>query len=274
MRINDLDLENWKQYDDEIVTDSLWIIDKRDNSGAHAGNYHGNFVPQIPRQLIQRYTQRGEIVLDPFLGSGTTLIEARRLERKVIGIEINNEVLETYLSTAMGEPCVCRVHEGASSGVYPPCCTQALLGNSANVDLGPYLAAFGAQSCQLVVMHPPYHDIIRFSDIPGDISTLESVEGFLQAFGDVVENTCRYLDKGRYLAVVIGDKYAKSEWVPLGFQCMNEVLNRGFSLKSICVKNYGETKGKQNQQGIWRYRALKGGFYVFKHEYILLFTKR
>lgn len=77
-RINDLDLRNWKQYTD-IFTDSLWIIDERDKSGPHRGDYHGNFVPQIPNQLIRRFTKRGEVVLDTFLGSGTTLIECKRL---------------------------------------------------------------------------------------------------------------------------------------------------------------------------------------------------
>ena len=79
MKINDLDLKEWKSID--VNTDSLWIIDKRDNSGIHNANYHGNFVPQIPRELMQRFTKKGDFVLDTFLGGGTTLIETQRLER-------------------------------------------------------------------------------------------------------------------------------------------------------------------------------------------------
>lgn len=90
MKINDLDLKDWKNID--INTDSLWIFDKRDNSGVHNANYHGNFVPQIPRELMQRFTQKGDFVLDPFLGGGTTLIETQRLERNGIGIELQEEV--------------------------------------------------------------------------------------------------------------------------------------------------------------------------------------
>ncbi len=54
---------------------------------------------------------------------------------------------------------------------------------------------------------------------------------------------------------------------------MNEVLKSGFSLKSIVVKNFEETSGKRNQKELWRYRALAGGFFVFKHEYIFIFQK-
>ena len=50
-RYNDLDPKYWKEYTD-INTDSLWIIDKRDNSGVHSPDYHGNFVPQILVSLL------------------------------------------------------------------------------------------------------------------------------------------------------------------------------------------------------------------------------
>ena len=82
-KINDINLLRWKEYD-EIITDSLWIFDKRDTSGAHLGWYWGNFIPQIPNQMMLRYTKKGDWVLDPFVGSGTTLIECRRLGRKSI----------------------------------------------------------------------------------------------------------------------------------------------------------------------------------------------
>ena len=82
------------------------------------------------------------------------------------------------------------------------------------------------------------------------------------------------LDAGRYCVVVIGDKYARGEWVPLGFYCLSEMLKRGYLLKSIVVKNFDETRAKRAHRELWRYRALAGGFYVFKHEYVLILQKR
>ena len=52
------------------------------------------------------------------------------------------------------------------------------------------------------------------------------------------------------------------------------MLKHDFALKSIVVKNFEQTSAKRNQQELWKYRALAGGFYVFKHEYIFVFCKK
>jgi DNA modification methylase len=237
------------------------VLNKRDTSGAHLGWYWGNFIPQIPNQMMLRYTKRYDWVLDTFLGSGTTLIECRRLGRNGIGIELNSEVTRKARELIEQEPNDDNV------------VTDTITDDSRNVDIKEVLMKHNIKSVQLLIMHPPYHDIIKFSDDPRDLSNAESVTNFLQMFGDVVENATPFLDKGRYLALVIGDKYSKGEWIPLGFYCMNEVLKSGYSLKSIIVKNFEETRGKRNQKELWDYRALVGGFYIFKHEYIMLFKK-
>lgn len=68
-KINDLNLNRWKEYED-IITDSLWILNRRDNSGVHTSDYWGNFIPQIPNQMMRRYTKKGDWVLDTFAGYG------------------------------------------------------------------------------------------------------------------------------------------------------------------------------------------------------------
>lgn len=258
--INDIDLNRWKEYDD-ILTDSLWLFDRRDASGAHHAGFWGNFVPQIPYQLMRRYTRRGDLVIDPFAGSGTTLIEGRRLGRLTIGVELNPLVAEQARATLMREP--------DKHGVL---CTLEI-GDSTTFDWRSALDRYGCRSAQLAILHPPYHDIIRFSEDPRDLANAPSVETFLTRLGEVVLRVAEVLDRGRYLALVLGDKYTGGEWIPLGFLGMQEVVRHGFGLKSIVVKNFEQTTGKRSRKELWRYRALAGGFYVFKHEYIFIFRK-
>lgn len=259
-KVNDLNLNRWKEYDD-IITDSLWILDKRDKSGAHNAGYWGNFIPQIPNQLLRRYTKKNEWVLDPFLGSGTTLIECKRLGRNGLGIELQPEVTKIAKENIAKENNPYKIK------------TAILNGDSTAINIKKELNKLKIKSVQFVIMHPPYWDIIKFSDKKNDLSSAESVESFLSMFSKVSDNALSVLDKGRYFAVIIGDKYSSGEWIPLGFYVMNNLIKKGYKLKSTIVKNFDETKGKMNQKELWRYRALAGGFYIFKHEYIFLFQK-
>ena len=164
MKINDLDLKNWKNLD--INVDSLWIIDNRDNSGVHSASYHGNFVPQIPNQLLRRFTKQGDFILDPFLGSGTTLIESQRLNRNGIAIELQAEV-------AKNSKQLIKQEENAKviSDVY--------IGDSSNFSYEKLLDKYNIKNVQFILYHPPYWDIIKFSNNEKDLSNTKSLNEFL-----------------------------------------------------------------------------------------------
>jgi DNA modification methylase len=256
---NDLNLDKWKES--EIWTDSLWIIPERDKSGKHSGFYHGNFVPQVPRQLILRYTKKNDIVLDPFVGSGTTAYEAESLGRNFIGIDIQSELINY-------------IKENIDNKDY---FSELIVGDSTDdglfLKIKENLKKKNRSNVQLVILHPPYADIIKFSNKKEDLSNSKSLKDFLNKFSQVIKNTLDLLDKGRYLAIVMGDKYTQGEWIPLGFYSMYEAQKLGLTLKSVIIKNMEGNRAKRDKESIWRYRALSSDYYIFKHEYILIFKK-
>ena len=262
MKFNDLDIENWKELD--INVDSLWMIGARDKTGKHANVYHGNFIPQIPNQLIRRYTKKGEIILDPFMGSGTTLFECENLNRKFIGFDINSDMIK-YVKNKMADS----LYKDFVINECDVTNKQEFKSLSQNA-----LRKLSNTKVQFVIAHPPYMDIVKFTNHKEDLSQIADLNEFIKKFIIVVENFTKILEKNRYFSIVIGDVYKNSEVVPLGFYVM-DAIKRHFKvkLKGIIVKNIEGNRGKLGKGGIWKYRALKSDYYIFKHEYILVFKK-
>jgi len=263
MKYNNIDMQNWKESD--INTDSLWIIDERDKSGKHKNIYHGNFIPQVPNQLIRRYTKERDIVLEPFMGSGTTLFECEKLNRRYIGFDINPKMLE-YVNESMSDGAY-------SENFYINRCNSL---DNLEVDKNIEYAnqKFHSNRVQFVLMHPPYMDIVKFTEDKNDLSQIDNINAFVKKFKIICENSLKHLEKDRYFAIVIGDVYKNSEVIPLGFYCM-DMIKRNFKvkLKGTIIKNIEGNRGKLGVGGIWRYRALNSDYYIFKHEYIYVFKK-
>lgn len=263
LQYSDIDPARWREYE-HIWTDSLWLIESRDRSGGHQLDYHGNFVPQIATQTFLRYTRTDDIVLDLFLGSGTSAIEAARLGRRLVGVELQQKLVDDVRAKLPPDLLDRRIHILQGDSTLPETVAR----------IRAVLEEMGSPHAHLLVLHPPYHDIIRFSPDPADLSNATTLEDFLGLFTAAVRNGFELLAPGRFAVLVIGDKYAQCELIPLGFYCLQRMQEIGFRPKAIVVKNIsGNEIAKGRANNLWRYRALVGGFYVFRHEYVMILQK-
>lgn len=254
--------EDWRTTD--LNVDSLWIINKRDNSGKHENNYHGNFVPQIPNQLIRRYTNEKDTVLEFFTGSGTTLYECEKLNRNYIGFDINTQMINDINAKMCGtDNILFTINE----------CDVTDTNKLSNL-MDNNLKRFQIQSADFFIAHPPYMDVVKFTDKKEDLSNISDLDTFISRFTLSIKNGFHYLKKDGYFAIVVGDVFKKGEVIPLGFYVMNSIKkNFHVKLKGIIVKNIEGNRGKIGSQGIWKYRALNSDYFLFKHEYIFVFKK-
>ena len=260
---SDIDLNRWKDYED-VLTDSLWNFPSRASGDGHKLDYHGNYIPQIATQIFTRYSKKNDIVLDLFLGSGTSAIEAVRMERRCIGVELKPDLVEYVRGKIAPGLLDTRIHIIQGDSTTPA--TVAKVSGA--------LQTMQTAFAHLLMLHPPYDDIIKFSNDPQDLSNAANTEAFLDSFETIARNGYTLLEPGRFAALIIGDKYANGELVPLGFQRMERMNRVGFKTKAVIVKNIeGNEKGKGRTANLWRYRALAGGYYIFKHEYIMVFFK-
>lgn len=232
-----------------LETKTLWSFKKRGDWETHKGDYPGNWSPFVPKNIILRYSKEDDLILDQFLGSGTTLIEAKLLNRRGIGCDINQIALELAKSRIIG----------VKGNNY----IQLVKGNAKN------LSFIKDESIDLICTHPPYSNIIKYSKkIDEDLSLL-NIDEFYKSMVEVSKEAFRVLKSGKYCAVMMGDLRKNGCVVPLGFNTMNIFLNQGFRLKEIIIKeqhNCSSTK-------YWEEISLKRNFYLLSHEYLFIFFK-
>jgi hypothetical protein len=82
-------LANEPRSDVPVLIDEFWTAKQRAAHSLHEVSYRACFKPQLPKHFIERFSEPGERVLDPFMGRGTTLIEAALLGRVPVGVDAN-----------------------------------------------------------------------------------------------------------------------------------------------------------------------------------------
>ena len=225
---------------------TIWSFKERGQWATHKGDYPGNCSPYVVKNLLIKYSNKDDVVLDQFVGSGTTIIESLLLNRKTIGIDINDKALNITKS---------RIKD--IGGKY-----KLIRGDATKLKLKN-------KSIDFICTHPPYMDIIKYSNgIKGDISLL-SGEEFYNSIKLVAKESFRVLKEKCYCAILIGDVRKNGLIVPVGFNVMGLFLNEGFLLKEIIIKEQHNCKSTDK----WIEIAKKRNFLLIQHEYIFVFQK-
>jgi DNA modification methylase len=235
---------------------TVWSFPDRGDWATHAGNYRGNWSPYIPRNLILRYTKPGEVVLDPMLGGGTTLVECKLLGRNGIGVDINRDALLVafdrlnFLYRPLDED-------------YVKPSIDLFHGDARHLDL------IKDGAVDLVATHPPYAGIIKYTDerVEEDLSRLQ-FPAFLEAMRQVAAEAYRVLKPGKHCAILIGDTRQHKHYVPISARVLQQFLDAGFLLREDIVKVQHKMKSTREQ-----WSGSNHDFYLIYHEHLFVFRK-
>ncbi len=238
-------------------TTTVWSFPNRGNWATHLGNYRGNWSPFIPRNLILRYTKKGELVLDQMVGSGTTLVECKLLQRRGIGVDINPDAIMvtrnrldfTYkpLDEDYQEPEI-----------------KTYVGDARNLNL------IEDESIDLIATHPPYASIIPYSRqrVEGDLSSVHDIAEFAEEMRNVAKEGYRVLKPGKHCAILMGDTRRHKHFVPITPRVLQSFLDAGFILREDIIKMQWKMKSTRE-----RWRGKNYDFLLIAHEHLYVFRK-
>ncbi len=241
----------WEPDDFELEMTTHWSFPKRGNWATHDAKWRGNWSPYIPRNILLRYSQENDLILDQFAGGGTTLVEGKLLNRDVIGIDVNDIALERCKEKTNF------IHDGANGKIY------IRKGDARNLNF------IEDESIDLICTHPPYANIIKYSeDIPNDLSLLK-IDDFLEEMKKVADESYRVLKSGKFCAILMGDTRQKGCMIPMSYDVMKIFQNSGFKLKELIIKEQHNCRAT----GYWKTNSIKYNFLLIAHEYLFIFKK-
>lgn len=282
---------------------SLWDFGREAEAkyGAHAiGEYPTKILPQVASILVERFSKKGETILDPFCGGATFGIEAKMHGRNSINYDINpvavdlakkrfayltkdrmlkiiDELISAHQEELKKENITKfkkvqiekeikklkkrRAEIEDENSIYHNTTHLCEVKDARNLDLGN-------GSVDAIITDIPYASMIKYSDLPDDLSNLEDYPTFLEELGKAFEKMWKALKEGKYCVIFVADYRIGASRCILPVH--SDVIQIMRELGAVVFDIY-----------IWRYYR-SGGFRPFGappyqamnvHTYILVFYK-
>ncbi|MBN2228758.1 MAG: site-specific DNA-methyltransferase [Candidatus Thorarchaeota archaeon] len=232
--INCLSAKEWLQHQIAVWE---FYYEKRD---IRDKKIHPAVFPiALPSKCINLFTHRGELVLDPFVGSGTTLLAAQDLDRNAVGFDLkkeyvdlsNNRLLETTKKTSN----------------QIAICADAL-------NIGDY---FEEETVSLCITSPPYANLLnrkrknksirgdlrddehylqvqQYSDHPADLGTM-NIKEYSLAIQDIFKGILPLLKPRGRCVINITDYWWKGKRIPAHIHVTNALQNAGYELRNTII---------------------------------------
>jgi ParB family chromosome partitioning protein len=270
--INDLDPSKWKEYSQQHFLQfySVWPATRRHDPifGVNGTIYSGCFPIMVPINCILRYTRESELVLDPFVGSGSTLVACATLRRLGIGVDINPEAEKAkdkrFKLVLEKDPSLAEWIEKQ----------KFVQGDSRN------LSFIQDSSIDLIIAHPPYLDMMDYGE-KGTYADIKEYGSFLEAS---LKEMLRVLKPRRFCCIQIGPYAAKH--LPLHHIAHESALKVGFEFTDEIVLAFladyvgysssvsGRDTSIMHKEAFAKWFSIAHNVYHHNHEYLIILRKR
>lgn len=196
------------------------------------------FPISLARKVISLFTHEGELVLDPFVGSGTTLVAAQDLNRNAIGFDLHEKYIKLCKERLI------------SDNLFNKSKQIAIRDDARNIP-----AYVEENSVSLIWTSPPYANLLnrarknksrrdrdngqlgkveQYSQDKRDLGTMALSE-YTQAMGDIFESLLKLLKPKGHCVINVPDMWWENERITIHISLVEELRRRGYELRNIII---------------------------------------
>ncbi len=235
------------------------------------------FPIALPKKCMELFTHKGELVLDPFVGIGTTLVAARDLERNAVGFDLNQEYINftnkrsTQAQLNFGENtkqiAICddaiNIPEYLNEGTVSLCVTSPPYANMLNH------RRLNKSLRSDLRKNKHYKKVQQYSNNPRDLGTMR-LEGYIDALAEIYKGILPLLKPKAHCVININDLWENNHRYPTHSYIIEAMEKVGYELRNIII---WDKRNLVNKVGIFgwpsNYITLSTTF-----EYILDFWRK
>jgi DNA modification methylase len=264
-RMNNFTGKEWLQN-----SFSIWRDLKKDKEERKL-KHPAMFPSALAEKLINIYTKDdGEVILDPFLGIGSTLLAAQKLGKKGVGFDLNKEFCE------ISKERLANPQQSLEKDPKEKFSPEVYCEDSRNIT-----KFLKENSVDLCINSPPYWDILNqkrtvdkkeiknYSEDKEDLGNVHDYEEFLSELKKVYSEVYKVLKPNKRCCVVVMDIRKKSKFYPLHMDITKIMEEIGFELEEFIIWDRQHEYNNMKTLGYpWVFRVNK------VHEFICIFWKR
>ena len=233
-RLNDLDSKTWLKFQ------KSWFVHNPPPRKKDVLRHPAKFPESLAQEFIEFFTKRGQVVLDPMVGTGSTLVAALRAGRQSYGIELNPAYAALAIQAVEGE----RAGLGSGSDQL-----QAVVIAGDAAKLASLVPNHQLPSIDYVLTSPPYWNMLRahgahtqknrretpqldvfYSDDPQDLGNIQDYDEFIQRLVEIYTALKPFLRTGAYLTIIVKNVKKSGKLYPLAWDLARE-LGKVYTLK-------------------------------------------
>jgi len=274
-KLNELSGKDWIKFT------KSWFVHRPERRGDQKIRHPASFPESLVREFILFFTKRGEIVIDPFLGTGSTLVAAVEAGRSGVGFEIVGRYAE------ISKRRVADALNGNRGGDGPtrkkPGWAEVIQADSKKLSETWKKKRFPfADYC---ITSPPYWNQLKrnsirqkgrvekgfdtvYSDNPEDIGNIEDYTSFLNAMKLLFDEVYKVMKPNGYLTVITNNVFAQGRMYPLAFDTVSTLSQEPYGWTAKDEKVWCQDDKALLPLGV--YNAWVGNRH---HQYCLIFRK-